>query len=37
METWITAFFVIGIVWGGVAFFLINAIRSEKNKTKEPD
>jgi len=37
METWITAFFVVGIVWGGVAFFLVKAIRFEKNKTKETD
>lgn len=37
METWITAFFVIGIVWGGVAFFLAKAIRFEKNKIKEPE
>lgn len=31
-ETIITAIFVIGIVWGGVSFFLSQAVKFEKNK-----
>lgn len=31
-ETIITAILVIGIVWGGVSFFLSQAIKFEKNK-----
>lgn len=32
LETIITAILVIGIVWGGVSFFLSQAIKFEKNK-----
>lgn len=36
-ETIITAILVIGIVWGGVSFFLLRAIKFEKNKKDEEE
>jgi len=32
IETIITAFIVVGIVWGGLSFFLSRAIKYERNK-----
>jgi hypothetical protein len=34
-NTIITMIFVIGIVWGGLAFILIRAIKYEKIKSKD--
>lgn len=36
-ETIITALLVIGIVWGGVSFFLSRAIKFEKNKKDDEE
>ncbi|MGD8306944.1 MAG: MetS family NSS transporter small subunit [Ignavibacteria bacterium] len=35
ITTIITMIFVIGIVWGGLAFFLTRAIRYEKMKSED--
>ena len=35
LSTIITMIIVIGIVWGGLAFFLIRAIKYEKMKTED--
>ncbi len=37
IETIITALLVIGIVWGGVAFFLSRAIKIERTKIDEEE
>jgi len=35
VETIVTAIFVIGIVWGGVSYFLFRAIKFEKSKKSD--
>jgi hypothetical protein len=37
LETIFTAVLVIGIVWGGVLYFLIRAIKFEKTKNSDQD
>jgi len=37
IETIVTAIFVIGIVWGGVSYFLLRAIKFEKSKNSDQE